>query len=50
MDEPFTNLDVSGQALVTELLRGHLNDGGMAVVATHHELTIGTPLQRIRLT
>jgi heme exporter protein A len=50
MDEPFTNLDVSGQVLVTELLRGHLNDGRMAVVATHHELTIGTPLQRIRLT
>ncbi|HUD97475.1 MAG TPA: cytochrome c biogenesis heme-transporting ATPase CcmA [Woeseiaceae bacterium] len=50
MDEPFTNLDVSGQALVTELLRGHLNDGGMGVVATHHELTIGAPVQRIRLT
>jgi heme exporter protein A len=50
MDEPFTNLDASGQALVTELLRQHLNDGGMGVVATHHELTVGTPLQRIRLT
>ncbi|MEX0977034.1 MAG: cytochrome c biogenesis heme-transporting ATPase CcmA [Woeseia sp.] len=49
MDEPFTNLDAGGQALVTKLLQAHLAGGGTAVVATHHELNIDASVQRIRL-
>lgn len=40
MDEPASNLDTRGQALVLELLREHLQSGGAAVVATHQELTL----------
>jgi len=40
LDEPTSNLDVAGQALVSELLDEHLAAGGMAVVATHHALAI----------
>ncbi len=50
LDEPFTNLDAGGQELVAHLLQAHLAGGGAAVVATHHELNIDAPLQRIRLT
>ncbi len=50
LDEPFTNLDAGGQELVANLLQAHLAGGGAAVVATHHELNIDAPVQRIRLT
>jgi heme exporter protein A len=40
LDEPGSNLDVDGQALVSELLRSHLDDGGLAVVATHQPLQL----------
>jgi heme exporter protein A len=40
MDEPASNLDIRGQALVQDLLREHLQSGGVAVVATHQELTL----------
>jgi heme exporter protein A len=49
MDEPFTNLDAGGQTLVANLLQVHLAGGGTAVVATHHEMNIDVPVQRIRL-
>lgn len=49
MDEPFTNLDVAGQALVTELLDEHLAAGGMAVVASHQPVDLEAPTQRVRL-
>ncbi len=35
LDEPVTNLDSDGRALVVEWTRRHLENGGMAVVATH---------------
>lgn len=38
LDEPASNLDVAGQALVGTLLDEHLAAGGIAVVATHHAL------------
>lgn len=41
LDEPTTNLDVAGVEVVRELLRQHLADGGLAVVATHHDLALG---------
>jgi heme exporter protein A len=46
MDEPGSNLDTSGQTLVLDLLRSHLNDGGAAVVATHQQL--GLPTGQLR--
>jgi len=38
LDEPLTALDDDGQALFTRLLERHLAGGGLAVVATHHDL------------
>jgi len=35
MDEPTTNLDIEGRALLVEWTRRHLARGGLAVVATH---------------
>jgi heme exporter protein A len=42
LDEPTSNLDTDGQALVSELLRTHLCAGGLAVVATHQPLQLAT--------
>jgi len=38
LDEPLTNLDVSGRELVSHLVDQHVTDGGTAVIATHQEL------------
>ena len=35
LDEPLTNLDPAGRALVSTWLDGHLERGGLAVIATH---------------
>lgn len=35
LDEPTTNLDSEGRALLVEWMRRHLAGGGLAVVATH---------------
>jgi heme exporter protein A len=35
LDEPYSNLDINGIALVDRLLREHLGSGGAAVLATH---------------
>ena len=35
LDEPYSNLDINGIALVDRLLREHLGDGGSVVLATH---------------
>jgi ABC-type transport system involved in cytochrome c biogenesis ATPase subunit len=35
LDEPLTNLDRAGQALVVDWLDQHLAASGMAIVATH---------------
>jgi heme exporter protein A len=40
LDEPASNLDQRGQALLGELLEKHLAEGGAAVVATHQPLTL----------
>lgn len=40
LDEPLTNLDLAGGALVLDLLGEHLASGGLAMVATHGELTV----------
>jgi heme exporter protein A len=35
LDEPYSNLDQEGVELVDDILRGHLESGGICVVATH---------------
>jgi heme exporter protein A len=35
LDEPTTNLDGEGRAMLVEWTRRHLADGGLAVIATH---------------
>jgi heme exporter protein A len=51
LDEPFSSLDATAARLVTQRLAAHLNDGGLAVVATHQEIAVGTgSLQHLRLT
>ena len=41
LDEPTTALDVDAQALVSGLLRAHLDAGGIILAATHTPLGIG---------
>jgi len=52
LDEPTTNLDAEGQKLVGALLDEHLQAGGVALAAVHHELAVSTArgLQRMELT
>ncbi len=40
LDEPFTALDPGGRKLVEELLSGHAQEGGMAVLTTHHVVNL----------
>jgi heme exporter protein A len=40
LDEPTAALDAAGEQLVAELLGEHLASGGLAVVATHHDLAV----------
>ncbi len=52
LDEPTTNLDAEGQKLVGALIDEHLQAGGVALAAVHHELAVsqGQGLQRMELT
>lgn len=50
MDEPFTNLDREGRALVMDLTTEHLADGGMCIMAAHQDVEIGGNVTRITLT
>ena len=50
LDEPTTNLDREGQNLVGTLIEEHLERGGLAVAAIHHELAVRTTaLRRLEL-
>jgi heme exporter protein A len=49
MDEPFTNLDKAGQALVAELIAEHLGGGGLCVAASHQAVEIDAPTKRVML-
>src|SRR5687768_4967125 len=40
LDEPTAALDAQGEALVGALIGEHLNGGGLAIVATHHDLAV----------
>jgi heme exporter protein A len=52
LDEPTTNLDAEGQKLVGALIDEHLQAGGLALAAVHHELAVSRAngLRRMELT
>ncbi|MBW4051530.1 MAG: heme ABC exporter ATP-binding protein CcmA [Proteobacteria bacterium] len=52
LDEPTTNLDAEGQKLVGTLIDEHVQAGGVALAAVHHELAVSRPngLRRMELT
>jgi heme exporter protein A len=52
MDEPTTNLDAEGQKLVGALIDEHLQAGGIALAAVHHEIAVSVAgrLRRMELT
>lgn len=49
MDEPFTNLDREGRALVLELVDEHLAEGGMCIMAAHQDIEIAGTIRRVML-
>ena len=49
MDEPFTNLDRDGRALVIDLVEEHLASGGMCIMAAHQDVEITATMHRIQL-
>jgi len=49
MDEPFTNLDRDGRALVFEIVQEHLASNGMCIMAAHQDVSIDAPMNRILL-
>lgn len=50
LDEPTTNLDAEGQALVGRLIGEHAGRGGVVVAAVHHELSVpAKPVRRLEL-
>ena len=48
LDEPLTALDDDGQRLFGRLLERHLATGGLAIVATHHDLA-PAPARELRI-
>jgi heme exporter protein A len=48
LDEPLTALDDDGQRLFERLLERHLSGGGLAVLATHHDLA-PAPARELRI-
>jgi len=46
LDEPLTALDDAGQHLLADLLGRHVARGGLALVATHHDLPPGAGAMR----
>lgn len=48
LDEATTALDKTGQALFKELLLEHLNQGGVAVLTSHHDIELQN-IQKIEL-
>ena len=49
MDEPFTNLDADGRQLVVDVLDEHLSAGGLCVIATHQDVVVDAPTQKVDL-
>lgn len=50
LDEVMTSLDDSAVSLARQFVSDHLNDGGIAIIATHQELNVSAgSVQRIEL-
>jgi len=50
LDEPFTSLDKASMALFEDLFTGHLQQQGMIVMTSHHDISMpGQSLLRLRL-
>ena len=49
MDEPLSNLDATGQSLVIDLINNHINNSGLCVLASHHEISHNLISNRINL-
>jgi len=49
LDEPFTNLDTAGRALVLEVVSEHLAAGGLCVIAAHQDVDIDATTHRLVL-
>jgi len=50
LDEPTTNLDAEGQALVARMVEAHAARGGLVVAAVHHPLAVSeSRLRRLEL-
>jgi len=50
LDEPFTALDVAAVQLLQEVIRRHVESGGMAIITTHQEVAmIGEQTRSITL-
>jgi len=43
LDEPTSALDAAGQALLADLVKSHLAEGGMAVIASHDAIAVEMP-------
>ena len=48
LDEPTVSLDVASIDVLIAAINGHLETGGMAVIATHVPMALA-PMQQIRL-
>jgi heme exporter protein A len=40
LDEPASNLDAAGQKLIADLLQGHVQSGGLVILATHQAIDL----------
>jgi len=50
LDEPFTSLDRQGIELIESLIADHVQQGGMVILTSHHDLNLShLALQRIHL-
>jgi heme exporter protein A len=43
LDEPSAALDAAGETLLGQLIDAHRRTGGMAIIATHHDLPLDEP-------
>ncbi len=49
LDEPYTNLDAAGCALLSALLVEHAEQGGLALVVAHHDLNVAATMRHLAL-
>ena len=47
LDEPFTALDAHGVAIIDAMLREHIEDGGAAIITSHHPVALDRVTPRL---